>query len=96
MRNRIDHFLIGLLSGLLVPIIAFWLYASIYHNEVGMWDLLMVFKGRNVHTHVISLSVLSNLLVFFIGLSLQLEKFARGILGATIAYAILVFILKFI
>lgn len=96
MQRWSDHLITGIILGLLAPVFAFWLYNRMNHPELSMPDLFSAFKGKNVHTHVISLSVIANLIVFFISLWTQHEKTARGILGMTIVYAILVFILKFI
>jgi hypothetical protein len=99
MQAKIMHWMpiifTGMFLGLVSPVLAFWLYTSLSYPEIGMWEVFAVFQRRNVHTHVISLAVLVNLIVFFIALWTQKEKLARGVLGMTILYAILVFILKF-
>lgn len=94
MQKWLDHEITGLLLGLLAPVFAFWLYVFLQYPELSMMDVFSSFMRRKVHTHVISLAVIANLLIFFCSLWLHKEKTARGILGTTIGYAVLVFILK--
>ena len=47
-------------------------------------------------THAISLSVLINLIIFFMKLKTNREKAAKGVLLATILYGLTIAFLKFI
>ena len=83
----------GFSIGVLAPIIAFLVYVGFY-LEVEL-DTALYIINRNGHmTHHISLSVfLTNTVLFFMQIKMSRDKTAKGILGATIAYAILVLIL---
>ena len=83
----------GFSIGVLAPIIAFVIYVGFY-LEVEL-DTALYIINRNGHmTHHISLSVfLTNTVLFFMQIKMYKDEIARGILGATIAYAILVLIL---
>ena len=83
----------GFSIGGLAPIIAFLVYVGFY-LEVEL-DTALYIINRNGHmTHHISLSVfLTNTVLFFMQIKMYKDEIARGILGATIAYAVVVLIL---
>ena len=83
----------GFSIGVFAPIIAFLIYVGFY-LEVEL-DTALYIINRNGHiTHHISLSVfLTNTVLFFMQIKMYRDKIARGILGATIAYAVVVLIL---
>ena len=87
MMNK--DFIKGTIVGLIAPIVAFVVYVAFYLEA----DVLQTFYsliGVNKITHVISLSTLINLLIFFMNLKTNREVAAKGILLATIFYAFLV------
>jgi len=85
----------GFSIGVLAPIIAFLIYVGFY-LEVEL-DTALYIINRNGHmTHHISLSVfLTNTVLFFMQIKMYKDEVARGILGATLAYAVVVLILLF-
>jgi len=94
--NRWDHLLIGLLLGLLSPIAVLLIYLKLSSPDSSFLEMLQGFNERKVLSHVLSLSVITNLLVFFIFIWLHKDRSARGVLGATIIYGLLIITLKFI
>lgn len=91
-RNRFDRTAIGLLIGFTLPIVVFFVVYLFGNNSVsflnymkGLWNLQALVKLG-------SLCVFLNSAVFMGFIKLKLEKAARGVLGATIFYAILVMI----
>lgn len=85
--------LTGFIAGILTPLIAFRSYVYFFRKEESLSEVLQGFITRNVHTHVISLSVIPNLLVFFLFLWSSRERSSNGVIGATILYALTVAIL---
>ena len=86
-------FIKGILIGIIAPVVAFVIYVSFYLEA----DVLYTFNKLveiNKITHVISLSTLINLLIFFMSLKTNRDDQAKGIVLATILYALLVLILK--
>ena len=86
-------FIKGTIVGLIAHIVAFLVYVAFYLEA----DVLQTFYSLievNKITHVISLSTLINLLIFFMNLKTNREVAARGILLATILYAFLVLGMK--
>lgn len=91
-----DNLVLGVLIGILSPVIACTLFLYFMYPDENVVEILQGYAMRNVLTHVISLSVIINLPVFFILLYVSRENAARGVLGATIMYAFLILILKLI
>lgn len=84
----------GFLIGFLVPILVFfiaWLVGdsdvSFFQHIRGLWKLKVFVKTG-------SLCVFANSVVFMAFIKMKHEKTARGILGATIIYALVVLLLN--
>jgi hypothetical protein len=91
-RNKFDNFGTGILAGLLLPVIIFFVVYLMKETKVsfieyinGMWKMQALIKLG-------SLCVFANVAVFWIFLQKKYEKAARGVLGATILYAFVVLI----
>jgi len=88
--------IIGVLIGVIAPVIAFIIYVGFY-LEVELDTALRTINRMGTLTHHISLSVfLTNTILFFMQMKMYRDEVARGILGATILYAVLVLILKLV
>jgi len=83
----------GLFIGLIAPIVVYVIYVAFYLEA----DVIETYKSlvkMNKLSHVISLSVLINLLIFFMNLKTNRELVAKGILLATFIYAFIILGLK--
>ena len=83
----------GFFIGLVAPIVAYIIYVAFYLEA----DVIETYKSlvkMNKLSHVISLSVLINLLIFFMNLKTNRELVAKGILLATFIYAFIILGLK--
>jgi len=96
MNKLSDNFIVGFISGLIVPVIAFSIYATINFPDSSIMEALLFYKKGNVLTHVISLSVLANLIPFFAFLNNKKEKTANGIIGGSFVYVFIVLIIMFL
>ena len=85
----------GTIIGVVAPIIAFVIYVSYYLNADVMDTYDSIVKINKL-PHVMSLSVLINLLLFFMNIKTNRDEGAKGILLATILYGITIAIIKFI
>ncbi len=90
--NPLDAPAIGFLTGFLVPLLIFLGVYLFGEKDVpfgsyikNLWKLQALIK-------LMSLCVFANLLVFMGFIRLKYDKSARGVLGATILYAIAVMI----
>ena len=83
----------GFSIGIFAPITAFLIYVGFY-LEVEFDTAIETINRLGTMTHHISLSVfLTNTVLFFMQIKMLRDEIARGILGATLTYAILVLIL---
>ena len=83
----------GFSMGVLAPIIAFLIYVGFY-LEIELDAAIKTINRMGTMTHHISLSVfLTNTVLFFMQMKMYKDEVAKGILGATLAYAIAVLIL---
>tara|TARA_B100000579_G_scaffold25917_1_gene18257 strand:+ start:109 stop:390 length:282 start_codon:yes stop_codon:yes gene_type:complete len=86
----------GIIVGAIAPVAAFVVYVAFFTDNP---DPVFIYKkliSLGKLTHVISLSVLVNLLIFFMNIKTHRDQQAKGILYATILYAIVVLIIKFL
>ena len=91
-KNKFDNLALGFLIGFLIPPVIFF---AVYHfNDHkgsfidyinGLWKMQALVKLG-------SLCVFANVGAFWLFLNSKAEKSARGILGATILYALFVLI----
>ena len=94
MKQR-DVFL-GLLLGLAFPLACFAAYAKYRFPDVPLTEILGHIRKLDIIATMLSLAVFPNLLLFFIFIWRNADKVSRGILGATLLYAFVVVILKFL
>lgn len=85
----------GTIIGVIAPAIAFVIYVGFY-LDADVIDMYHSIVKMNKLTHVMSLSVLVNLLLFFMHIKTNKDTIARGILLATLLYGLLIAVLKFI
>ena len=86
----------GTIAGIIAPIAAFVVYVAFFtenSDPIGMYNQLVAMDKLS---HALSLSVLINLLLFFMNIKTSRDETARGILLATILYGIAIAIIKFI
>jgi hypothetical protein len=93
--SRLDKPGPGLLTGILLPFIVFSVY-TIFIQGAGVCEMLVRYYERHVLSHVVSLSVIANLGLFFLYLRFNLERAARGVLFSMFLYGFLIVLLKFI
>ncbi len=85
----------GLLTGLLLPLAALAAYYFARYSDLTFSEFLTTYKNMGVLTHIISLSVLPDLLLFFLFIRQDMLKAARGVLLSTFLFTFLVLIIRF-
>lgn len=91
-----DSLILGLLLGLLIPVIG---VISFYYSKFAAVDLsyfLQVATKHKVLSPMLSLCAILNLGVFYLFLNKNLYLTARGIILATIIYGVTIVLLKFV
>ena len=86
----------GAIVGIIAPIAAFVVYVAFFTEDADPLGMYHKIVAMDKLSHVISLSVLINLLIFFMNIKTNKDQQARGILLATILYGITIAIIKFI
>lgn len=89
-KEVIKGFFIGLIS----PIAAFIVYVAFFtedSNPLGVYNQIILLGKLS---HVISLSVLINLLIFFMSIKTYRDEQARGILLSTMFYGFIIVSIK--
>ena len=86
---------IGFFVGLIAPFVAFSVFV-LFVLELDLFQTISEISKSDKLPHIISLSLLINLVIFFMKIKTKREKAAKGILGATIFYAFIVLYLKFV
>jgi hypothetical protein len=93
--GRYDKLLVGLLAGLLIPVIAFLVSWKITFDG-SLREYFYQFQTINRLSSLISLSAIPNLLLFFVFIWLDMYRGARGVIFATLILALLMVIIKFL
>ena len=86
----------GVIIGLVAPIAAFVVYVAFFTEASDPLSIFKQLVAIQKLSHVISLSVLINLLIFFMNIKTYRDEQARGVLLATIFYGILIAVLKLV
>jgi hypothetical protein len=86
----------GFISGLLLPfIVAFIIFLFAKGNgDLHLW--LRKINAANIVTHIITLCVFPNVVIFLIFNHFDMLKASKGVLGVTIVWAVVVFGVKFL
>jgi hypothetical protein len=99
MQNQFftrNTLLLGVVIGLGLPIISFFLYFLFRIHSTSFSDYFKFLLASGKIVHVMSISVVPNLAPFFFFINSNRFQTARGILGSTIGIAILIFTIKLI
>jgi hypothetical protein len=91
-----NRFITGFLSGLILPVIISIIVFIVSSDELEAGAYINRIVNRNILTHMISVFVFPNVFLFLIFNRFDKLRSARGILGVTILWAILVFIIKMV
>ncbi len=96
-EKKFNSFLSGALSGIILPLIGFFIFfLCLSPKNLTFTDFIDQTRYFNLTTPILSLSAIPNLLLFFICLWTNRLLSARGVVFATMAYAILIVIVKFV
>lgn len=86
---------LGLLLGILAPALTMLVIYLISFSEYNLQETVDLLLSKKVFTKIVSLCVIPNLGLFFLFLNKNYFYSARGILLATVLFAVFVFITKF-
>lgn len=95
MSRLKNHFLSGFVAGMIAPVVAFTVYSLLFISGTNPMSVIVRVTELNMLSAVIALCVFINLLVFFLFIWTNLDRSAKGVLGATFIYAFIIVYLKF-
>jgi len=95
MIGRYNNVRLGAALGLLAPLLGFLIVYLVAFHSMSFNEYLELLAYRKKLSSIISLSVIPNLLLFFIFIWLNYLYSARGILASTLLFALVVVITKF-
>jgi hypothetical protein len=95
-KDKYDKLLYGIISGLLLPFITGLIVFLFSSENLTFLEYLVKLFLADIMTHAISLCVFPNILIFFLYMRFDMLRAARGVLGMTIIWAVIVFIVKII
>jgi len=91
MNNKLIK---GTLVGIIAPVSAFFVYVAFFSKIQTPRLMLLKIIELDRLSHVISLCLLINLLIFFMNIKTYRDEEARGIIFATILYGVFIVLLK--
>ncbi len=96
MSSRYNNLRLGIVLGLLAPLLGFVIIYLVSFRDMPITDYLDLLASRKKLSSLISLSVIPNLLLFFIFIWLNYLYSARGVLASTFLFALIVIVTKFV
>jgi hypothetical protein len=94
--EKYDKMLTGIISGFTLPVIIGLLIFAFTANGKSILQYLERIADANIITHAITLCVFPNIFIFLLFNRFDMLRASRGVLAITIAWAVTVFIVKFI
>lgn len=89
--EKLDKFWIGLLIGIVFPMIMFFFYWMFFLHQLSFpRGFVKYLLGGNLLSNVIKICGLGNLLMFYFGLTKKIDRFSRGIIVSVLVYVALV------
>lgn len=95
MMRKLDTVATGCIAGIVLPLLAFTVFYLVRYSDLSLVEFLKVYKNLGILTHIISLSVIPNLILFFAFIRKNMLKGARGVLVATFIFTFTVIIIRF-
>ncbi len=94
--QRADTLTTGIVAGLLAPLLVYFIlyFAKVRGIRFTLFSNRLIIG--NLMPVIISHCILPNLLLFLVWMGLDCLKAAKGVLGATVALTVLLFLVKLI
>jgi hypothetical protein len=95
-HEKYDKLITGIISGLLFPFIVGLTIFVFTSAHQSLHSYLARIIDSHIITHSITLCVFPNILIFLLFNQFDMLKATRGVLAVTIAWAVIVFSVKFL
>lgn len=94
MKLNFNRQVVGFIVGLIAPMLVMTCFYLVKYSRFTIVEFLNLILGAGIFIPLMSLSVIINLLLFFIFLWTNKDYAARGVILATMVYAFTVIIFK--
>ena len=92
--ERYNNVVTGVISGIIMPVIAFLLFFLFTRNGLSMVQYLERVTETGKTTEVMSVAVFANILIFLFFNRFDMLRASKGVLGITFIWAFIVFGIK--
>ncbi len=96
MAQKIDRQGYGVVLGLILPLVGVYVYYLIAPFHMSFRFFVLNVTQMHLTAKVLSLGVIANLVGFLIVYGLKWDRFARGIIFATLIYAAIILVFRFL
>jgi hypothetical protein len=96
MKSKVNNIYLGIILGLIIPVISVFLIYKIRFNQYNLEEFINLFIQRKVLSSLLSLCVIPNLLMFMIFIWLNYLYSARGVLLSTFVVGFIIVGVKFL
>ncbi len=91
-----DNFWLGVVLGLLAPIIGFFIFKLIKYSRFSLVEMYQwMTLNHNLITAFVSVSLFANAVIFTLYVNARIDKTAKGIFAVTVIYAAVALLIKF-
>ena len=95
MKSKRKSLILGLIGGLVMPVIAFFVIYFINFSHISVGSFLNMIVKSGVSAKGIALLLVANLLVFFVFIWKNNMHGARGVIFGTLVYVVIDLIFYF-
>lgn len=97
MDSKINNLYAGILLGIFLPILSSYLfYAFLYSGDASYFELVLGMNRIGLFGKLLSVSIMPNMLVFFVATQFEKITLAKGMLYPTGVFIILAAIFRFL
>ena len=90
-REKYDKLRTGIISGILLPVITAFIIFLFSKGNPDLPAWLSKIARAGIESHIITLCVFPNILIFLLFNQFDMLRASRGVLGVTIFWAVIVF-----
>jgi len=92
-----DNFWLGILLGLIAPVIGFFIFKLVKYSRFSLKEMYQwMMLNHNLITAYISVSLFANALLFTLYVNAKIDKTAKGIFVVTVIYAVAALLIKYL
>jgi hypothetical protein len=94
--ERFDKLATGIIAGLVLPLMTALIIYLFSKGDPSIAEWIRRISMVNMETNIITLCVFPNVLIFFLFNYFDMLKAVKGVLGITIVWALVVFLIRVI